>query len=105
MILFMLKFLVYFHRLIGITFGGLIINSNGELTMNKLLKYYGFLIIISCLVFNTYFSFTFIMNIKLTIFSQHGFDDQLMIPIILNNVSHILMSVQQFLTILTFNTN
>ena len=37
------KFLIWYYRIIGITFGGIQFNQNNEIVSNKWLRYYGFL--------------------------------------------------------------
>jgi hypothetical protein len=49
-----IKIYIWFYRLIGITFGGLVINSNEKLVSNKLLKYYGILFFILLSISNIY---------------------------------------------------
>jgi len=41
-----LKTLLYFHRLIGITFNGLSFDNNFEVNQNNALKYYGYVSIL-----------------------------------------------------------
>jgi hypothetical protein len=49
-----IKIYIWFYRLIGMTFGGLVINSNEKLVSNKLLKYYGILTFILIAMSNFY---------------------------------------------------
>ena len=37
------KFLIWYYRIIGITFGGIQFKANNEIVSNKWLRYYGFL--------------------------------------------------------------
>lgn len=41
-----LQIILWIHRLIGITFGGLVIDSNGRLAVNNGLKYIGYVLIL-----------------------------------------------------------
>ncbi len=49
-----IKIYIWFYRLIGMTFGELVINSNEKLVSNKLLKYYGILTLILLLISKFY---------------------------------------------------
>lgn len=52
------RLLLWFHRILGLTFGGLVIDSNGKLSFNKYYKYYGYLVLIA---FVSYDSIHFII--------------------------------------------
>jgi hypothetical protein len=41
-VLFSKRTIIWFYRFISITFGGIAVNSNGNLCINKYFKYYGF---------------------------------------------------------------
>jgi len=41
-----MKIYIWLYRLLGLTFGGIVINSSGKLGVNYLIKYYGYLIAI-----------------------------------------------------------
>ncbi len=49
-----IKIFIWFYRLIGLTFGGLVISSNEKLVSNKLLKRYGILTFILLSILNFY---------------------------------------------------
>ena len=42
--IFIAKSFLWFHRIIGLTFGGLAINSSGNISINRFYKFYGFCI-------------------------------------------------------------
>ena len=45
-----INLLLGFHRLIGVTFGGLAVNTNGRLTVNDGIKFYGFFVSVVILI-------------------------------------------------------
>ena len=53
-----IRVLLYFHRIIGITFGGLVITPEGRLTVNTFYKIYGYIPIGIIIVIHFYFAIT-----------------------------------------------
>ncbi len=47
-----IKTYIWFYRFISITFGGITINSNQKLSINRYLKYYGYFTAILIILFN-----------------------------------------------------
>ena len=76
----LIESLIYFHRFIGITFNGLSVNSNGNLTQNRFYKIYGYiaLIIWNLLEFNLIYNY-----ISQYILSMDKFNASPLLPFIL----------------------
>ena len=51
------RFVLLFHRIFGITFGGLVVDSNGKLSTNRFWKVYGYLMIAIHLAFDCYIKY------------------------------------------------
>jgi hypothetical protein len=84
-----IKTYIWFYRIISITFGGITINSNQKISINRYLKYYGYFATILTTLFNI-FSIYLIFNSK-TLAVLYNFDSILLYIIsIIANVLQII---------------
>ena len=86
----LIKVLLWFSRIIGLTFGGLTIDSNGRLLVNKYYKIYGYLFAIVVTVYDVYhfcWSFNHGYEAKRKIFNQY-LSEQMskVLPILMTSV-------------------
>ena len=60
-----IQILLWFHRITGLTFGGLSIDSNGKTSVNKFFKFYGYLLVVLMIIYDIYtLSSMFVMKVK-----------------------------------------
>ena len=57
-----LRPLLLILRIMGISFGGLVLNSEGNISFNRIYRFYGYLILILCLTYDSYHIIFFVIN-------------------------------------------
>src|SRR5882724_439232 len=63
-VLYFISVLLWFHRILGLTFGGLSIDSNGRIFVNKYYKFYGYFMIALVISITTWTNIYSIVNLK-----------------------------------------
>ena len=84
----LIKILLWFCRILGLTFGGLTIDSNGRLFVNKYYKIYGYLFTIVLIIYDIYF-FTYALTNEIELKKKLVIEH---IPGLMNKYIHILFS-------------
>ena len=99
-----MRFFLWFHRLTGLTFGGLDIDSNGKISVNKFYKIYGYIILVITIVYDIYHKI-WMVNSEFTqeVISGKSFPTLKILPYIIGSVFNFLKwSILFFVNIFGF---
>ena len=99
-----IRFFLWFHRLTGLTFGGLDIDSNGKISVNKFFKIYGILFFVLTVTYDIYQQiYTINSDFNQEISSNTALAAVNFLPLLISNVIYLLKwSVLFFLNIFGF---
>ena len=96
--------MLWFHRILGLTFGGLVIDSNGKLSQNKYYKFYGYFITIVYLVFDL-FHFGYFLSEVDSIKHHYDLDHQPKVFLFLLISIGIVFNAYKYVSLYHFNVN